>query len=286
MEYIAYYDEIVTKRESCRSFAKKAVEEEKIDQLRKYFDELEPLVDGIAVRMEFFDEDAFDKLNGKVGYNGFLIKAPKYMVLFSESAEHYGENAGYIMQGLTLKMTQLGLDACCQTIIDEAAAREALGSAEEVAAVVAFGYCGNEAGEVRLDIVSPSNVKMIKSGTKAAPKISLSDMAYEKTFGNHIDAERLYVDLEYAIRAACHSQSFFNRQPYRIIVSDSYAALIGLEDEMTNGSDEALNYGIVMFNFAAVLGDNRPTFPKWTFDKPADDLRLPENAKFVAMCRV
>ncbi len=50
------------------------------------------------------------------------------------------------------------------------------------------------------------------------------------------------------------AQSFFNRQPYRVIVDDDIVSLIGHRRlELTITEDQLLNYGIAMFNFYAVL---------------------------------
>ena len=81
-------------------------------------DDESDLVDEIETELKFYVGTVWDELKKSVGYNGFCIKAPAYMVIFSDVADHYLENAGYIAQGLTLKLTELGLAACWQTIND------------------------------------------------------------------------------------------------------------------------------------------------------------------------
>lgn len=288
MDYIEYYDTIVKKRESCRNFSEAAVEAEKIDELKACYDKAPHLVEGVKTEIAFIDPDAASKLGHAAGYNGFLIKAPKYLVLCTEDADHAIENAGFIGQALTLCMTELGLAACWQTINDEKAASEALGVPEgmHVAVVIAFGYRDKEKGSVRLDIKSPSNVKMTKSGTKAAPKISLDEFLSYQTFGNEMNDSMLYSDLESALRAMSCSQSFFNRQPYRVIVDDDMISLVGKEDDLTNESDQKLNYGIAMFDFYAVMASVRKNAPKWDFEDSGRDLKLPEGYFFVAKARI
>ena len=123
-----YYEEIVKNRQSCRSFEDISVEFEKIEAITDYHeDEESDLVDEIKTELKFYGSKAYGLLKDSVGYNGICIKAPQYAVLYSEKADHYLENAGYIIQGITLKMTELGLAACWLTINDADAAKAALG---------------------------------------------------------------------------------------------------------------------------------------------------------------
>ena len=54
---------------------------------------------------------------------------------------------------------------------------------------------------------------------------------------------------------------------------------------MTSEADRLLNYGIVMFNFYAVMSAIRPSAPRWSFEPVTDrDLGLPEGVTYVAKC--
>ncbi len=267
-----YYEDIVKKRNSCRGFSDKKVEDSVLTELLTYYeDEESDLVDGIGTELKFYIGTVWDELKKSVGYNGFCIKAPAYMVIFSEVADHYIENAGYIAQGLTLKMTELGLAACWQTINDAEAAKKALeeDTDKAVACVVAFGYR------------DPANME------KKADKKSLDEMTDGFKFGKDIDTDMFYGSLEDGLRAIAHAQSFQNLQPYRVIVDYDQIALVGLPDDMTSEADRLLNYGIAMFNFYAVMWAIRPTTPKWSFEPVTDrDLGLPENVTYVAKCKL
>lgn len=267
-----YYEDIVKKRNSCRNFADKKVEDDKLTALYDFFDdEGAALVEGIETEIKFYVGSVWDKLKEAVGYNGFAIKAPAYMFIYSDPADHYLENAGYIAQGLTLKMTELGLAACWQTVLDAKAAKDALGedTDKEVACVIAFGYRNPD------------------DDAKKAPKKSLDEMTDGKVFGQDIDTDLFYGDIEDGLRAIAHAQSFQNRQPYKVIVDDDQISLIGLPDDLTTEEDRLLNYGIVMFNFYAVMAATRPQPPKWSFEPVTDrDLKLKDGAFYVAKCKL
>ena len=267
-----YYDNIVMKRHSCRGFSDKKVGDDVLNELLQYYEEDESaLVDDIATELKFYIGTVYDELKKSVGYNGFCIKAPAYMVIFSEKADHYLENAGYVAQGLTLKMTELGLAACWQTINDAAEAKKALeaDTDKEVACVVAFGYR------------DPGNDE------KAVDKKSLGEITCGFKFGQDADTDLWYNDLEDGLRAIAHAQSFQNLQPYKVIVDNDQIALVGLPDDMTSDADRLLNYGIVMFNFYSVMWAVRPDAPRWSFEPVTDrKLGLPKDVCYVAKCKI
>ena len=138
-----------------------------------------------------------------------------------------------------------------------------------VACVVAFGYRDPENTEKKVD------------------KKSLDEMTDGFKYGQDIDTDLFYPELEDGLRAIAHAQSFANKQPYRIIVDHDQISLIGLPDEETNENDRRLNYGIVMFNFFAVMDAVRAQPPKWSFDPVTDrDLGLPADVKYIAKCKL
>ena len=99
-------------RHSCRNFAKKKVGEDLLYKLLTHYeDRTRNLTEHIKTHIKFYDGSVWEKLDKHVGYNGYCIKAPAYMVVYSEEKGRYLENAGYIAEALTLKMTELGLAA-------------------------------------------------------------------------------------------------------------------------------------------------------------------------------
>lgn len=289
MKYNHYYEDIIKKRESCRNFSDKVVEKEKIDALKSYYAQEDHLLPEVETELVFENQAAVARMGASIGYNGFVIKAPQYLLLFSDKADHYLANAGFIAEGLSLKMTELKLSSCWQTINYPDIAVTLLGreTTKALAVVIAFGYReGNPEEDVRIDIKSPSNVKVTRSGSKAAPKIDLSELLYYKEYGRDFSIDHLYDPLEDGLLAISRSQSFYNRQPYRVIVDDDIISLVGIPDELTREGDRRLNYGIAMFNFFAVMKAFRADAPMWSFDDPGRDLKLPEGYTYVAKCGI
>lgn len=266
-----YYETIVKKRNSCRGFSDKKVDDDALVAIREYYeDEESVLVEGIDTELKFYFGNVYDALSKSVGYNGICIKAPAYMVLYSDKADHFLENAGYIAQGITLKITELGLSACWMTINDAAATKAALNedNGMEVACVIAFGYRAADNEE------------------KKAPKLSIDELCLGPDWKTEVDTDLFYHELEDCLRACAHAQSFQNLQPYRMLVDSDRVSLVGIPSEMTNEYDTHLNYGIVMFNFYAVMWAVRPSAPKWSFEPSGKDLKLPDDVTYIASCRI
>ena len=266
-----YYENIVKKRNSCRGFSDKKVGDAELVEIRQYYeDEESNLIDEIETELKLYFGNVYDALSKSVGYSGICIKAPAYMVLYSDKADHYLENAGYIAQGITLKMTEMGLAACWLTINDAVATKSGLNedTDKEVACVIAFGYR------------DPDNDE------KKAPKITLDELCMGPDFKTEVDTDLFYHELEDSLRACAHSQSFQNLQPYRMLVDYTNVHLVGLPSEMTNYYDTRLNYGILMFNFYSVMQSLRASAPKWSFDAPERDLKLPDDVTYIAKCKI
>ena len=263
-----YYEHIVSNRHSCRSFSKKKIGDDVLNSLIEYYnEEVVVLDDDIQTELKFYFGHVWEKIKGYVGYHGLCIKAPTYLVLYSDKENHYLENAGFIAQGLTLKMTELGLAACWQTVLDADAVKNALGEDTDmtVACVIAFGY------------------KDPKSKEKPVPKKSLEDLVYGPKYGQETDTGLFYRELEDALRAAAKSQSLLNLQPYKLLVDTDQISLVGIPDEATTEEDKHLNYGILMFNFFSVLWATREAPYNWSFEPVTDrDLALPDDVTYVA----
>ncbi len=288
MDNINIYD-VILKRESCRDFSEEAPETYTLHDLQKYFSECNPLIKDIKVELKFYNGGIAEQIGHNAGYNGFFIKAPKYLVLFSEKKDHYIENAGYLGQKLTLKMTQLGISACWITIDDAEEIRKEI--APEInlmpTVLIAMGYKNKEKTSVRLDIKSPSDVKMTARKNLAAPKISMNELVhYGKFTNNTFPAETPYQVLDDALHAVSVAQSFMNRQPYRIVLTDDFVYLVGYKDEMTGENDQKLNFGIAMFNFIAVMKSQIQKGISWSFEPPKIDLALPDDYFYVAKCNI
>lgn len=113
------YSAMIQNRRSVHAFREKEVSSEAIDQLRSYYEKTCPrLVPEIATELIVLDKDAQPALESSAGYNQFLIGAPHYLLLMSAPHSYAAINAGYMMEDLVLKLTELDIDTCWMTFTD------------------------------------------------------------------------------------------------------------------------------------------------------------------------
>ena len=272
---------LATNRKSNREFAKREVSADKLQELKEYFASCPRLVPDIQVEMLILGDDASEKLNACVGYHRFLIKAFHYIVLLSDVDEHYMENAGYIGEELVLKLTEMGIETCWETIADEPLLKKRLNlpGDKSVAAVIAFGY--EDAGLfARLGIKSQAEIFLKKKPGTPAPKLTIPQMFYDDEWGKAetISAMDPDDDLYKACAAVCYAPSFLNLQPCRLIHDGNKIVLAAVMDEMTNAADAKLNLGIIMMHFEGVVSRQSSGFQGWQLEALDKDYKLPENA--------
>ena len=157
MNYIA----MIQNRRSVRAFRSKEVSDATLAELRTHYERnCRRLIPELATELVILDADAQSALEGAAGYRQFLIGAPHYLMLLSAPHIHAEENAGYMMEELVLKLTELDIDSCWLTFTDSARIKAALGLTTplEVAAIVAFGYGEKTQKKLRLNILNMSLV--------------------------------------------------------------------------------------------------------------------------------
>jgi len=95
-------NEIIYHRKSCRSFTGEPVDAEMIEKILSF--ELKPLYPDIKVRMDIVSRDKVKCI--------CPWTTPQLIAVYSEEAEGYLENIGFLFQQLELYLQTLGLGVC------------------------------------------------------------------------------------------------------------------------------------------------------------------------------
>ncbi len=285
------YSALIENRKSVREFKNKMVSVSKLEQIMAYHDRsCRRLLPDRKTQLLIFGPEAGAALEGAAGYNQFLIGAPQYLVLLSEQGPRMGENAGYIMEDLILKLTDMELGSCWLTFTDSNRIKQALNidSELEVAAIAAFGHGARSARRLRLNILSMSNVDISAKRHYFDPKRGIHDMVFLNTWGNthklndHIG---FFDDMLWeAFYAATQAPSYLNRQAYGFVIHDGRVSLVARPDEYTTEADGALSLGIVMLHFDSVA-ERWAGKLHWQFEEQPK-LELPEGHRVIASCVV
>ena len=284
------YSALIENRKSVRAFTDKKVSPALLGRIRKYYREGgKRLIPELRTDLVVLGSDAREALEGAAGYNEFLVGAPQYLVLLSEQHELAELNAGYLMEDLVLKLTDLELSSCWVTFTDSEKIKNALAiqSPLDVAAIVAFGYGQRTTKRLRLNILSMSNVDISAKRHYFEPKRSISDMVFLNSWGNNRNVEQtigFFDDMLWeAFRAASLSPSYLNRQAYGFVLHDGCVTLVSRPDDFTTEADGNLSLGIVLLHFSAVAA-NWAGKINWRFGGDAAKLELEEGYRVVATC--
>jgi len=286
------YRALIQNRKSFREFKNKQVTPGHLVKINEYYTgSVRRLLPEIKTELRIFGMDARPALEGAAGYNQFLVGAPQYLVLLSEKHPLAHMNAGYIMEDLILKLTDLELDTCWLTFTDSADVKKALSieSSYDVAAIAAFGYGVKTTKRLRLNIRSMFDIDLVAQHRYMEPKRSVYDMAFIDTWGNtyKLDDHIGFFDemLWESLYAASLAPSYLNRQAYGFVIHPGGISLVRRPDEYNVPIDEALSLGIVLHHFTSVA-ENWTGKLIWRFGRVSADLQLPEGHEVIATCAV
>ena len=284
------YSALIENRKSVRAFTDKEVSNVILEQIQDYYSEsCRSLDPSLETELFIVSDESKQALEGAAGYNQFLVGAPQYLVLLSEKGPQDIENAGYMMQDLILKLTDLELDTCWLTYTDSNAVKAALGieSELEVAAIAAFGYGKKTTKRLRLNILSMSNVDIKAQRRYFEPKKGILDLVFLNKWGNTHKLEDhigFFDDMLWeAFQAVSLSPSYLNRQAYGFVLSGGSVALVAAPDTYTTELDGRLSLGIALLHFTAVAEQWSGKLT-WKFGADSADLELPEGYRVIAAC--
>ncbi|MEE3420870.1 MAG: nitroreductase family protein [Lachnospiraceae bacterium] len=278
------YTKLIEKRQSVRAFTDEEVTQAERKSLTDFFDFEKALAPDLDMKFRIVDGDAANRLEGVAGYRGFAFGAPAYMVLLGGESEIDMMNAGYVGENLLLKAVELGLDTCWITVNESSVTKRALLMEEEtqkINAIIAIGHGKKTLKGDRLDIVDPSEVRLIRRPGYAAPKMAPEDITYIDTWGNSPEWDEYTVDpvVQDGLYAASLAPTFLNRQPVRYIVDGKRVILCIKKEELVSEDDNLLNIGICMLHFSAEISSNYANAGQWVLEAPDDtsDLGLPDD---------
>ena len=265
------YAALIQNRKSVREFRDKVVPFSLLEQIKTYYQRsVRRLISEIGTEMYIFGTDAREALEGAAGYNSFLVGAPQYLVLLSDQHPHGYLNAGFVMEDLILKLTDLELDSCWVTFADGEAVKSALGieSDRSVAAIAAFGYGVKTTRRLRLNIRSMSDIDISAKRHYFEPKRSVSELVHKDTWGSRdgLDSAIGFYDdmLWESFYAASLAPSYLNRQAYGFLLEQGKVTLVSVPDKFNVPVDAELSLGIVLHHFT-VVSENWAGQLSWRF---------------------
>ena len=255
------YPALIENRKSVRAFRDKAIPTVAVEEIREFYaKKCHRLLPELETELVVMGTRARDLLEGAAGYEEFLVGAPQYLVLLTAPHPRAAENAGFMMEDMVLKLTDMGYGTCWLTFADAAQVTKdlQLNTKLEVAAIVAFGYGERTVKKLRLNIKNMSHVDVEAERYYYSHKKDINELVYLDKLGNTEGvAEHIgfYDDMLWqAFYAVAQAPSYLNRQPYAFVIRDHEIVLLRLPDEYTDDHSAGLNLGIAMSHFSALAG--------------------------------
>ena len=219
--------EAVFARKSVRSFKMDAVSTSLLEGIKNYHLEGQGLFGKNEAEMLLVD----NHLGKQKALRIFGIRAPYYLMIYSEDGEKAVMNVGFAMQQTALHICSVGLGSC---IINPAAAKKPFQSrnGKKLCGIIAFG-------------------KSIGSHTRKAieaKRLEMSKLCVYK------EKPRLW--MKQLLEAARIAPSSMNSQPWRFVVYDNRIHVFAKtrKTEMMKLMDE-LNFGIMFANMIVVADE-------------------------------
>lgn len=236
-------------RKSIRTFKKKKLNSGSIEQITDIIASINDATENVQYMLFLNGSDIAEKLEGKAGYGGVMIKAPAYigMHILKEEPNAY-INGAFYLEKLISKLKGIGLGSCWVTLLD----------VDETELKNVFDY---SEGSIRyvLAVGYPPRDLNIGQSTYSS-RLGVEDYVFDGELGNKIsiaELEKLGLDdLFYYLRMA---PSSYNKQPWRFVIDDNKVKLYVADPKNIN---DFVDVGIIIYYYnelAKTIGMN----PKW-----------------------
>lgn len=283
------YKKLIEETYSVRDYSEKPIGENLKNEIISYFPNAKNLLDNVKTEIKILNNsEVYDALNGKAGYNGIMINAPHYIIIYSEKADNYIENSGYKASDIILKATDLGLNTCFITMSDREEISKILNIPEgmEITALIALGYKEKDLKNVSNDTKAGGNYSKANVNiAENAPSYrkDLEELVFSESFGNSATLDELInIGIFEPLRTVLFAPSALNSQPWRFILK-SGKVFIAVEDTLhTSSYDEKISLGALMHYFQSVFETDFFGL-KWTFDV-SNAPEVPSNFKVEVSC--
>ena len=155
MEIADFYNTI-HKRKSIRKYINESLAEKTLNKISSYMNKVTSLDDDIEIEMKI--------VSGKDVRNFLLIKAPYYILFFSEKKEGYLNNAGFMLQQVDLFLSANEIGSCWVGLAKPKKEIKERSNLEYVIAM-AFGKPNDKIHRERKSEFKRKNIEQIRDGS-------------------------------------------------------------------------------------------------------------------------
>ncbi len=285
---------LIEERKSTRDYQNKEVKRGNIKNIEDFIlSYTQNDYSDIELVLEKDGNDIYQKLNGISGYNGIMVKAPHYIVIYTKKEDVEYRKAGFVGEKLIISMLGEDVDSCWIDVNDSEAAKKALGvtTDKDIVALIAFGYSTERtfinkmfkntkgsAADVKRKGYRNNDFDVTESD---ANRQEATEYLFLGTWGEHITSDELARrGLDNVYRYIQYAPSHGNRQPWKFIICPNEMVItVEKSDDIVDRS-ENLEGGIAMFylyvamNEAGYAGD-------WNYSDNENKYEVPQDYRII-----
>lgn len=216
--------EAIFVRKSVRNYVNEPLPVKVLEGIIEQFDHITSLFGGIETELTIIDNT-----KGQHNFLGMLgVKAPYYLMIYSEEKDRAMMNAGYLMEQLSLYMYTQGIGNCFLGVPVLKKIYRVRGE-KKLMSVLAFGIAKGSCHRKHLD----------------AKRLELNELCVFK------EAPRQW--MKQLLEAARMAPSALNSQPWRFVVFDNRIHVFSKKHAVDRlGKWDELNFGIMFSNIQVV----------------------------------
>jgi nitroreductase len=267
--------ELIKSRRSCRNFALKAIEPEKLEQIQDALDNYGDTPFGSRQRFLTLQESG--NLLGRVPGTYGVIKGAQYLIVAFENAKDFmPEDLGFALEKIILRLTELDLGSCWMggTFQKKHFQNQiTLSDGEKIAIVLPFGYAAEKSSLID---------QIFRKTAGSDHRKSLGEIIFDGKADIPLDEHKLDERMLSILECVRLAPSASNRQPWRLVLSNS-----GVDFYLQRTPNyrkafltdlQRVDMGIAMAHFEMAC-DYYNLSGKWNLEKIQDE--VPESYEYI-----
>lgn len=230
-------------RKSVRDYKDQGLSAKDLERVQNIVDRGNTNCKAAGISFNFFQNGQVvcDRLQGKAGYAGVMIKAPHYLSMTVAGREARDQlKTGYTLEEINTDLVNLGLGTCWITMdhVDAQAKQEAFGSeGKDIDYIIALGY--------------PKKKKLFEP-EKHSARMDVREFVFENDLNTPANPETLdQLGLFDVFSSVRYAPSHKNTQPWRFVLEESQVKLYMVTGQEDNRS--LVDCGVMMFYFQEMM---------------------------------
>lgn len=230
-------------RKSVREYKDQDLSAKDLERVQNIVDRGNTNCKAAGISFNFFQNGqvVYDRLQGKAGYSGVMIKASHYVSMTIAGREDKDQlKTGYTLEQINTDLVDLGLGTCWITLdhVDPQVKQEAFGTdGKEIDYIIALGY--------------PRKKKLFEP-EKHSARMEVREFVFENDFDTPASPDTLdQLGLFDVFSSVRYAPSHKNAQPWRFVLEGSQVKLYMVTGKEDNRS--LVDCGLMMFYFQEMM---------------------------------